>query len=315
MIYTVTLNPAVDKEFVVPELAFDAVLRAQSTRIDMGGKGFNVARMLKALGTDSVAVAFAGGHCGALLRDGMFRLGIATDLLWIGGETRANVSVVDGRRRQMLKVNEPGPTVTAADFAALLERIADLAEPGDWWILGGSLPPGAPADSYAQIIALVQARGGRAVLDSSGAALAAGCRAAPFLVKPNALEAAQLTGLPMGNTAELAAAATAVRALGPRLVALSRGADGALLDTADGTWTADSPAVAAGNPTGAGDALVAGLVWALARGETAPEALCWGVACGASTAAQAGTAVGAAAEVARLRAQISARPLPAAAAP
>ena len=310
MIYTITLNPAVDKEYLIPDFAFDQVTRANATRIDLGGKGFNVSRLLKIMGTESVALAFAGGHCGSLLRDGLFRLGIPTDFTWISGETRANISILDSRRRRYLKINEAGPTVTETDFHNLLARVLDLAAPGDWWVFGGSLPPGAPADSYAQLITAVQNKGGRALLDSSGPALALGCRAAPFLVKPNQAETAELTGLPVGSTAELAAAAQAVRALGPAHVVISRGAAGALLASGAGVWLAESPAVPPGNPTGAGDALVGGLVWALAREETLVNALAWGVACGAAGASQPGTGMGARAEIEALRAHINPVPLP-----
>jgi len=113
MIYTVTLNPAIDRELTIPALAFDEVLRATAARVDLGGKGFNVSRMLAALGATSVALGFAGGHAGAMLRDGLSALGIETDFVWIAGETRTNVSIVIADERQHIKVNEAGPHVTA----------------------------------------------------------------------------------------------------------------------------------------------------------------------------------------------------------
>ncbi len=170
-------------------------------------------------------------------------------------------------------------------------------------MLAGSLPPGVPPGYYAQIAAAVREGGGRVVLDSSGEALQQGCRAAPALVKPNDHELQQLTGLPVDSTEEIVAAAQQVRALGPASVVVSMGKAGALAVDGSGAWLVAAPRIAEQNPIGAGDSLVAGLVWSLARGDALAEALRWGVACGAATAASPGTAVGERAAVERLHAQ------------
>lgn len=306
MIYTVTLNPALDRELTVPELAFDAVLRASASRTDVGGKGFNVSRMLAALGGRSVALGLTGGHTGAALRAGLEALGVATDFVPIGGETRTNVSIVAAGGGRHLKVNEPGPAVSAAELAALRARVRELARPGDWWVLAGSLPPGAPEALYAELIADLRAAGAHTALDTSGPALRHGCAAGPTLVKPNAHEAAELTGRPVGGVGQALAAAHVLD--GVAYVAISLGADGALLRHGGRAWLAEPPAIRERNPIGAGDSMLAGLVWALARGE-GPAALRWGVACGAATAARPGTAVGELSEVERLVAQVQIREL------
>jgi 1-phosphofructokinase family hexose kinase len=292
MIYTVTLNPAVDKEMVVPELAFDAVLRASETRLDFGGKGFNVSRMLQSLGGASVALGFAGGKSGQLLRDGLEALGIATDFVWVGGETRTNVSVVTEPASHYLKVNEPGPTISAAELAQLRQKVRDLARPDDWWVLAGSLPPGVETAVYAHLIQDIQNAGGRVILDTSGEALGLGCAARPFLAKPNDVEAHQLTGLPVETPAQIAAAAQAIQAQGVGNVVVSLGKAGALLVEETAVWQAISPTIQERNPIGAGDSMVGGLVYALSQGYPVAEALRWGIACGAATASMPGTAVG-----------------------
>ena len=119
MIYTVTLNPALDRELTVPALAFDEVLRATATRGDFGGKGLNVSRMLASLGAKSVALGFAGGHTGQALREGMAALGIATDFTPVAGETRTNISIVAQDHEHHIKVNEPGPTISGEEQEAL----------------------------------------------------------------------------------------------------------------------------------------------------------------------------------------------------
>ncbi len=292
MIYTVTLNPAVDKELVVPEIAFDAVLRASETRLDFGGKGFNVSRMLHSLGAASVALGFAGGKSGELLRDGLEALGIATDFVWVGGETRTNVSVVTEPASHYLKVNEPGPTISAAELAELRQKVRGLARPDDWWVLAGSLPPGVETTVYAHLIQDIQSAGGRVILDTSGEALGLGCAARPFLAKPNDVEAQQLTGLPVETPAQIAAAAQAMQAQGVGNVVVSLGKAGALLAEETAVYQAISPTIQERNPIGAGDSMVGGLVYALSQGHSVAEALRWGIACGAATASMPGTAVG-----------------------
>ena len=292
MIYTVTLNPAVDRELTVPELAFDHVLRATAWQVDFGGKGFNVSRLLRALGQDLVAVGFAGGRAGELLQDGLRSLEIATEFIWVAGETRTNVSIVNQDHSHYLKANEPGPTISRDSLNALVKKVTSLAEPGDWWVLAGSLPPGVPDSIYADLITVIQKQGGSVILDTSGDSLALGCRAKPYLVKPNAYEAAQLTKLPVESLEQIGQAGQAVRATGPANVVISLGKDGALLLTVAGGWIAKAPKIEQRNPIGAGDSMVGGIVWGLHRGLDIKDALAWGIACGAATASLSGTAVG-----------------------
>jgi 1-phosphofructokinase family hexose kinase len=292
MIYTVTLNPAVDRELTVPAIEFDSVLRASACQIDFGGKGFNVSRVLRSLGAASVALGFAGGKSGELLRDGLNSLGIETDFVWIDGETRTNVSIVSPAQKRYVKVNEPGPTISTSEQAALLQKIQGLAKEGDWWVLAGSLPPGVPDSIYAEITAIVQAGGARVLLDTSGEALQYGCQAGPYLVKPNAFEAHKLTGLPVDTLPQIITAASAIQEMGATIVVISMGKDGAMLFADCKAWIGRSPRIEERNPIGAGDSMVGGLVWGLQAGYDTAEALRWGIACGAATASLSGTAVG-----------------------
>jgi len=164
MIYTVTLNPAIDRELTVPLIEFDEVLRATESRIDYGGKGFNVSRMLTALGAQTVALAFGGGRAGVVLREGLEGLGIGTDFVEISGETRTNVSIVTRDRGHYVKVNEPGPTIAEDERAALAAQVRARARGGDWWVLAGSLPPGVAPAFYADLIHDIQAAGARVLL-------------------------------------------------------------------------------------------------------------------------------------------------------
>ena len=292
MIYTLTLNPAVDRELTVPAMEFDSVLRASASRVDFGGKGFNVSRLLNGMGASSIAVGFLGGRAGELLQDGLQSLGIRTDFVRVPSETRTNVSIVTQAHDHYIKVNEPGPLVDSAKQQDLLDKIDSLAKRGHWWVLAGSLPPGVPDDFYARIVRVLNQHGAQAILDTSGESLRLGCEEKPFLVKPNAEEAHALTGLPVGTPAEIAAAAAEIRRLGAQNVVVSMGKAGALLDTSESSWLAHSPTIQEKNPIGAGDSMVGGLVWALTQSIALKEALGWGVASGAATASLPGTEVG-----------------------
>lgn len=293
MIYTVTLNPAVDRELIVPAILFDTALRAEAWRVDCGGKGFNVSRMLMSLGTPSVALAFAGGDSGRLLEKSLQASGIKAAFEWVDGETRTNVSIITRDGDHYIKVNEPGPTIDAETQYALLNRIGKLASPGDWWVLSGSLPPGVPVDYYAKVISLVRDAGAAAILDASDEALRLGCMAGPMLVKPNESELETLTGPTNDTDGSVAGAAGTVQLLGAANVAVSMGRRGALLlDEVGQAWRFTSPPIVERNPIGAGDSLVGGLVWGLDQGLDLVEAMRWGIACGAAAAARRGTVVG-----------------------
>lgn len=297
MIYTITLNPAVDRELEVESITCNTVLRASAWRVDCGGKGFNVARMLKSLGTTSVALGFAAGKNGELLNDRLQALKIDTDFVWVEGETRTNVSIVRSDHGNYVKVNEPGPMISASDLAKLKQKVSVLARSQSLWVLAGSLPPGVPPTYYAELITILQSVGARVFLDTSGEAMRHSCEAKPFLVKPNAAEAKGLTGLPVDNLSEIAAVGNAIKSMGPDNVVISLGKAGALMADGRKCWLAASPEIVERNPVGAGDSMVAGLVWGLDQGDRLPEALCRGIACGAATASQRGTVLGSLAQV------------------
>jgi 1-phosphofructokinase family hexose kinase len=292
MIYTLTLNPAIDRELTVAEVQFDAVLSAVKSQVDFGGKGFNVSRLLRSMGMPSTALGFIGGRTGDRLQHGLQALDIGTDFVSIPSETRTNISIVTEKHDHYIKVNEKGPLVDEPKQRELLDKIASIAAAGDWWVLAGSLPPGVPDSFYAQIIAILNRYQAISILDTTGESLRLGCEAKPFLVKPNAEETQKLTGLPVDTVAQMALAAAELRKMGAQNVVISLGKKGALLQTADESWLVHSPKIQEKNPIGAGDSMVGGLVWALSQGYPLKESLGWGAASGAATASMSGTEVG-----------------------
>ena len=248
MIYTVTLNPAVDREMLVPEIQYDTVLRALDWQIDFGGKGFNVSRMLRSLGASSCALGFVGGKSGEILHEGLNALDIQTDFVWVEGETRTNISIVTPDHAHYLKVNEPGPEIAESSQREFIDRMRGLVRPQDWWVLAGSLPPGVPDAMYAEMIRVIEAGGAHVVLDTSGPALEHGCRAGAYLVKPNSFEAEKLTGIAVNSPQDAIRAARAVQEMGVSIVIISLGKDGAILVGPQESWLARSPEIEESNP-------------------------------------------------------------------
>jgi 1-phosphofructokinase len=296
-IVTVTPNPVLDRTLTVPHLVFNEMTRATSSRLDWGGKGFNVSRALKALGVESVAMGLVGGATGRMLEQGLNEMGITTDFVHIAGETRTNIVITEADTERYVKVNEAGPTVKAEEWGAFLDQVRERVRPGDIWILSGSLPPGVPSDGYAQLIDRVQAEGATALLDASGEPLRLGCAASPYLVKPNATEAGEMTGLEVRSDTDALSAARLCLGLGIELVALSLGADGLMLASQERAVWARPPNVQARNPVGAGDALLAGIAWALQCRLPLEEIARWGVASGTAAASHEGVSVGTRTEV------------------
>jgi 1-phosphofructokinase family hexose kinase len=307
MIYTLTLNPALDRELTIDAFTFDTVLRASKTTLDWGGKGFNVSRAITALGGCSVALGFVGGQIGEKLAAGLEDLGIETNFVRIAGETRTNTSIVTVDHARYLKVNEAGPPVSQTEQKALLEKCRALARPGDWWVLAGSIPPGIPASFYAQIVEIIQEPGANVVVDTSGESLRLACEQRPFIAKPNHVEASELAGMRFVLN-DAAAALREIHRIGVQNIVLSLGKEGALLSDGERIWLAKAPEIEERNPIGAGDALVAGLVWAMNDGFSLLESLTWGIASGAAAAGLDGTAVGSRPVVQELRSEVSVKP-------
>ncbi|MEU7095796.1 1-phosphofructokinase family hexose kinase [Kitasatospora aureofaciens] len=280
MILTVTLNAALDVTYRVDRLRPRGSNRVRSTAERAGGKGINVARVLHALGRETVVTGFAGGAAGETLRRDLAAARLPERLLPIAGETRRTVAVVDESAGDTTILLEPGPAVPTEDWARLLDHVDRLLTQASAAVFSGSLPPGAPEDAYGRLVRLAHAHRVPAVVDADGAALRAALAAGPDLVKPNADELAAATGL-----ADPVAAAGALVDAGAGAVVASLGPDGLIAVTPQGSWWAMPPEQLAGNPTGAGDAAVAALTLGLVDATPWPERLAEAVALSAAAVA------------------------------
>ncbi|MFE9204558.1 1-phosphofructokinase family hexose kinase [Micromonospora sp. NPDC007230] len=277
MILTVTLNVALDVTYRIPALVPGSTHRVAEVAERAGGKGVNVARVLRALGDPVVATGLAGGACGARIRSLLADEGVPEAFVPIAAESRRTVVLAEPDAATGLW--EPGPRVAPDEWNAFLSRFADLVRGAAVVVLSGSLPPGVPADAYRALIGAARDANARTVLDSSGAPLRHGLRARPDLVKPNTEE---LTGLVGQALPGPAAAVTAVRALEARTVVASFGPEGLLARTGQGSWHAFLPHPVVGNPTGAGDACVAALAHGMIHRRPWPERLTDAVALSAA---------------------------------
>ena len=205
------------------------------------------------------------------------------------GETRTNLKVIDPAGHTNTDINEPGPAVAAKVLESLLERLTGSVRAGDIVVLAGSLPVGAPQDTYRTWTAACRQAGAKVFLDADGAPLAAGIEARPYLVKPNEHELARLLGRELGGVGELRAAAGELLAAGVEKVVVSLGSRGALYATKTQVILADGLPVKVGSTVGAGDSVVAALAWAEEQGLSLEEAAVLSTATGAANVMCSGT--------------------------
>ncbi|MFF0202442.1 1-phosphofructokinase family hexose kinase [Streptomyces sp. NPDC005017] len=279
MILTVTLNTALDITYRVRSLRPHASHRVSEVVERPGGKGVNVARVLAALGHPVTVTGFAGGGTGRAVQEGLAATpGVVDALVPVTGTTRRTVAVVDATTGDTTQLNEPGPVITPAEWSAFQEAYTDLLGPASAVALCGSLPPGVPVGAYAGLVRTARAAGVPVLLDTGGEPLRRGIAARPDIVKPNAGELAELTG-----SHEPLRATQDARRRGAAAVVASLGPLGLLAATPEGRWRATPPARVHGNPTGAGDSAVAGLLSALAENLPWPDRLARAVALSAAT--------------------------------
>ncbi|MGW2374477.1 1-phosphofructokinase family hexose kinase [Kitasatospora sp. NPDC001683] len=285
MILTVTLNAALDVTYRLDRLRPHASNRVRGTAARAGGKGVNVSRVLHALGQETVVTGLAGGPVGEAVRRDLAAAGLTDRLVRIAAETRRTVAVVDEAEGDTTILLEPGPVVSATEWAGFLDLYDRLLARASAVVLSGSLPGGMPTDTYAVLTRLAHAHRVPAILDADGEALREGLAEAPAIIKPNVHELAAASG-----STDPRAGAEALRAAGAQSVVASLGSDGLIATTPQGSWHARPPQAIAGNPTGAGDAAVAALALGLITGNPWPDRLIQAVAL--STAAVAAPLAG-----------------------
>jgi len=287
VILVVSLNPALDITYRIDVVDWAGVNRPAEVHARPGGKGLNAARVLQALGADVQLIALTGGNTGNEVRSAFSATGIPAVYAEIAADTRRTFSVVDVGRGDTAGFYEAGPPVTASEYARFLEHYAAALAGCSAVLLSGTLPPGLSARTYAELIEIAANAGVPSVLDAEAEALWLATAACPAIVKPNIAELESAVGGPLLRTGDLdgvAEAAAQLRERGAGAVVVTLGADGLIAVTAEGTWVA-TPKPADGNPTGAGDAAAAALVYGHILGQSWPELLGRTAALGAAAVA------------------------------
>jgi 6-phosphofructokinase 2 len=288
-IVTLTLNPAVDIACATAEVVPQHKLRTHGERMDPGGGGVNVARVLHELGAPTRAVILSGGVFGQYLESLIAAEGVACVPVRIAGTTRISMTVHDEKAGHEYRFVGQGPELSTDEVAAALAAVA--AEPSDWLVVSGSLPRGMDPAHLATLVRAAHQAGRRVVVDSSGPALRAALGPGLALIKPSLREFEELVGHPLpDHAAQDEAALRLVREGAAERIAVSLSAGGALLATRDGVVRRPAIPVRAVGTVGAGDSFLAAMVLALARNEPPGSALAWGLAAGAAAVLATGTA-------------------------
>jgi 1-phosphofructokinase len=307
MIYTFTANPSLDRTFVLERLELGEYNRGELTRYDLGGKGINVSRNLRSLGLESVILGFFGGRTGAWLVDDLEGQGYRVVAFEVQGESRSNVTVIETDHNRLTKLNELGPVVQEDEASAVLQWAKEHTQPEDVWVISGSLPPGVSDDYYANLIDVIQSNEGRAYFDSSGKPLANAWKHQPYLVHGNQQEFGALLGRELSSRDECLQAIQELADSGVEHIVLSRGDQGALLASTGKLAEAIPDAVMVKNTVGAGDALMATLIFGHHEGWDLERVIRWGVSAGTLSAMKEGTATVAYSEVMAFESRVVSR--------
>jgi tagatose 6-phosphate kinase len=283
MIVTVTPNAAIDRTVVVPNLVLNACHEVKAVPTQPGGKGINVARVLKAFGAPVIATGFAGGETGKQIRLGLERAGVPTEFAVIGGESRTCLALLDPARMTVTEINELGPEVTVGEVTKLTAILTRWSQKAEDMVFSGSLPPGVPPDSYRKWIEAFQRSGGRAAVDAKGPVLYHALEGRPFLVKPNQREAEELVGHSLDSDSRLGSALDYFLKRS-QVALITLGERGAVVATEAERWRIYAPPIKVTNPIGSGDAVLAGFLVGWRRKLTLSECARLGVACGAANA-------------------------------
>lgn len=286
-IVTVTLNPTIDGSAEAEAIRPFRKIRTSNERYGPGGGGLNVARTILALGGLATAVYLAGGTTGAVLEDLLHAAAVPAKRIAIVGPTRIAHMVFERSTGAEYRFVPEGPTISEHEWTACKNVLRKL--PWDVLVASGSLPPGAPVDSYAQLAGLARERGARLVLDTSGPALRAGLEGGVYLVKPSRGELEFCVGRKLEDeAAQFDAAEELVQSGKAEIVALSLGGDGALLVTREQRLKVKPPPAETRSAVGAGDSFVAAMTLALSQGASTGAAFARGVAAGTAAVLEPG---------------------------
>lgn len=289
MVYTITLDPLLDRIVEVEELIYDDINTIVAENRYSGGKGIDVSRVIRELGGQSVAMGFAGGYNGLELVGRLVNEGVLCDFTKIHNETRAQITINQRKKKLQTLLSTLCPPISQIDIDEFYRKVEKIPE-NSYVVISGNPPQGMNDNFYAQIITTLRERDIKVFLDADGEALKQGAYASPFLIKPNIHEFNRFVDMNVSEVGEILEYAKPYRDR-IKYIVVSLGARGVVGISQNDSYYVSPPKINVRSSLGAGDSLVAGIVFAFSGGAPFDDALKLGVACGTAAALNAGSAL------------------------
>jgi 6-phosphofructokinase 2 len=288
-IVTITFSPCIDKSTTVDSLVPEKKLTCSSPVLEPGGGGINVARALRKLGEEAIAVFPSGGYTGKFFNHLLQLEDIPCAVVDCKNETRENIIILDQSSGKQYRFGMPGTALSEYEWRSCLKKVEAIAD-GGFIVASGSLPPGVPLTVYDELAAIARARNSKLVVDTSGKALKHVASRGVYLLKPNLGELSTLADVGWIDESRIEAIAKEVISqYNCEMIVVSLGKSGAVLVTKDEAFRATPPVVERKSTVGAGDSMVAGIVYVLSKGIDLQKAIRFGVACGTAATLNPGT--------------------------
>jgi 6-phosphofructokinase 2 len=288
-VVTITFSPCIDKSTTVPSLIPEKKLKCTVPSLEPGGGGINVARALIKLGGQATAIFPSGGYTGKYFNHLLETENVPSVIIESRHETRENIIVLDEFTNNQYRFGMPGTPLSKQEWMRCLYAVEEIKD-ARFIVASGSLPPGVPLDIYARLARIAKNKNAKFIIDTSGKALKEAADEGVYLLKPNLGELSVLAGTGVIEPAAVKEIAQGIIAAGKaEVMVVSMGGMGALLVTNDITQMISAPPVIKRSTVGAGDSMVAGILFYLSQGKSLPEAARYGVACGTAATMNPGT--------------------------
>ena len=288
-IVTLTFSPCIDKSTSVQALVPEKKMKCMAPKVEPGGGGINVARAIKQLGGEAIAIFPSGGFTGKRFNRLLEDEGIPAVIIEAVEETRENIIVFDESSNQQYRFGMPSTSLTNMEWTNCLQALTGI-DGIEYIVVSGSLPEGAPDHIFSTLAKIAKEKSARLIVDTSGDPLKEAAKQGVYLLKPNLGELASLTGSEIKNVSDAKKAASELVARGScEIVIVSLGKDGALLTTAQESFHVLPPEVVVKSTVGAGDSMVAGIVYSMIQNLNLKQTLQYGVAAGTAATLHAGT--------------------------
>lgn len=286
---TITFSPCIDKSTSVASLIPEKKLKCTTPKLEPGGGGINVARAIHKLGGEAIAIFPSGGYTGKFFNHLLEKENVPSIIIETGNETRENIIVVDDSTNDQYRFGMPGTELVEMEWKQCLQAVEEIKS-AEFIIASGSLPPGVPLNIYAQLAKIAKSKNAKFIVDTSGEPLKHAADEGVYLLKPNLGELSSLAGKKELKQDEIKEIAREIIGSGKcEVMVVSMGAAGAMLLTENLTEIIKPPPAVRKSTVGAGDSMVAGIVFYLSLGKSLLEAVQYGVACGTAATMNTGT--------------------------